>query len=569
MKHKIKNCSYILAVGIALLGFAGCKLDVTPTTNYNDASIWKNPSGIEALLYSQYGELKNFAFGRTPYLGSTNAFDAFTDVEKYTSTNEGVGTVNRLAFDPGRISASSSPGINYWSAGYSRIRSINEFLMNLDKNTAGIDSAKINQYRGEARFLRGYVYFWLVKLHGSVVLLDKATAESRQRSSEDSCYNFIAGDFTYAASVLPVVWPVNYFGRATKAAAYGMLARTWLYAASIANYDKKQFNADPLTGIAQAKAQQYYQNASDAAAQVIALADAGYYKLESDFNNLNNINIAKTTKEAIFMFSYQKPTFTHDWDLGFAPPRDFPSGGAIVYGVPTAEEADEFEMANGARFSWTNSTMAANPYAGREPRFYASILFNGAKWKGRTLDLTPNDPIEGYVSAGASANPQKTITGYYIKKFLDSTNTTIVANRSDQPWMEMRLAEVYLIHSEANAQLGNVAAAQTSLNKVRNRVGLPNTSAINTTDLMTAIEHERKVELAFEGHRYWDLRRWRKAHLVLDNVVFHGHRPNANGTYDLVDADIQKRYFPAKLYYLPIPQSEIQNNVNITQISGW
>ncbi len=105
---------------------------------------------------------------------------------------------------------------------------------------------------------------------------------------------------------------------------------------------------------------------------------------------------------------------------------------------------------------------------------------------------------------------------------LDSTSTTFVVNQSTQQWIEMRYAEVLLIHAEAKTKLNDISGAQQSLNKVRNRAGMPNTTASTAAQLMEAIEHERKVELAFEGHRYWDLRRWRKAHLVLNGVKFTG-----------------------------------------------
>jgi hypothetical protein len=103
-------------------------------------------------------------------------------------------------------------------------------------------------------------------------------------------------------------------------------------------------------------------------------------------------------------------------------------------------------------------------------------------------------------------------------------------------------------------------------------VGLPNTPASTSAQLMQAIEHERKVELAFEGHRYWDLRRWRKAHTVLNNVQFTGHKVTAAGTgfnYEVVSCDNTNRQFTPALYYMPILTTELQNNAALTQIQGW
>lgn len=553
----------IYIVFVFAIWFASCKLDVIPSDKYTDKSIWNSTASIDLYAYGAYSEFRNFAFGRFFNLGYNNATDAFTDIEKYTSITEGNGTVNRIAFDPARIT-STSPGLNYWSTAYIRIRRINEFLTGIDKYATTLDSTKKVQYKAEARFIRGYTYFWLVKLHGSVVLLEEPTSENKPRSSEDDCWNFIAKDFEYAAQNLPVAWANEYEGRVTKGAAYGMLARTWLYAASIAEYDNKLYNSDPLTGVSASKKEQYYKNASNAAEKVFQLETAGYCALETNFANVFK---NRATKEALFVLRYARPNLTHDYDLYFTPVRDVK--GALSAGVPTAELVDEFEMADGAKFSWTNTGQANNPYRNREERFYATILFNGASWKGRLLDLTPNDAVEGFADPSLSSDPKRTITGYYIKKNLDSLNADIAVSKSEQPWIEMRLAEVYLIHAEANAKLNNLSIAATSLNKIRNRAKLPNTTATSAMALMQAIEHERIVELAFEGHRYWDLRRWRKAHIVLNNVRFHGHKPYANGTFETIEADIQTRYFPAKLYYLPIPLAEVQRNTQITQIAGW
>jgi len=560
-KHIIKA----FVVASLCLGANSCKVEVEPTDRYTDVTVWKNPGNIKLYIYGMYNEFKTFSFGRIP-LGYNNATDALADLMKYTSTSEGNGSANRLAFDPSRVN-SNSPNINYWATGYERIRRVNEFMMGMDKY-ATIDDNLKKQYQAEARFIRAYCYFWLVKINGSVILLDKATTDGNNpRSSEDDCWNFIAADLAFAAENLPVSWPASETGRATKGAAYGMLARTWLYAASIADYDNKQFNTDALTGVPATKKDAYYKNAANAAAEVIKLADAGNYELETNFAD---VFTKANSKESVFSVNYVRPNVTHDFDNYFAPPRDL--NQPIVAGVPTAELVDEFEMKDGTKFSWSNPAMAANPYTNRDPRFYATVLYNGAAWKGRTMNTTPGDALEGYVESNSNADPRKTVTGYYIRKMLDPANTNILVDKSVQPWHEMRYAEVLLIHAEAAAKSGDINSAKESLNKVRTRAGLPGTTASTLADMMTAVEHERKVELAFEGHRYWDLRRWRKAHIVLNNTRFHGHRITQVGSstvYEVVDIDKQNRSFPATFYYMPIPQAEITRNSAITQIQGW
>ena len=557
----------ILVAG--LLAFAtGCKkLDVVPTDRYTDAVIWQNPANIEQYIAGMYAEFHKYAFGAMPGLGYDNSTDALTDILKYTSNSEGNGTANRLAFDPNRVNA-SSPNINVWAASYTRIRRINEFLLGLEQY-GKVDNETKLRYQAEARFVRGYTYFWLAKVNGSVVLLDKLNSVEQKdnpRASEDEVWNFTAADFAFAAQHLPKTW-TGQEGRATKGAAYGMLARTWLYAASVADYDRKQFNNDPLTGVPQDKAQSYYQNAATAAEEVIKLEAEGLYALEGSYKD---VFLKGASKEGLFTLHYIRPAFSHQFDFNYVPPADVTGGGAI--GVPTANLVDQYEMANGNKFDWNNATMAANPYTGREPRFYASVIYNGASWKGRTINTSPQNNVEGYVDFKDNSDPRKTVTGYYLRKMLDEANTAILTQRSIQPWHEMRFAEVLLIHAEAMAKLNRLGDAKTSLDRVRARVGLPGVTAANLQQMMTAIEQERMVELAFEGHRYWDLRRWRKAHLVLNDVRFEGHKPVATGntyTYQVVDVDKQDRFFPAKFYYMPIPQDEIVRNTAITQIQGW
>lgn len=557
----------LLAAGI-IIAMHGCKVDIQPTDRYTETAVWSNPANMELYINGMYSEFKTFQFGLFP-IGYDNATDALSDIEKYTSTVAGTGTVNILAMDASRVN-SAGPQLNYWIPGYARIRRLNEFLDGLVKY-AKVDEATKQQYEAEARFIRGYVYFWLVKLHGSVIILDNIDqylTKEHQRASEEDCWKFIAADFAFAAEHLPEQREASRTGRATKGAAYGMLARTWLYAASIAEYDKKQFNQDPLTGVNAGNAQAYYQNAANAARSVIDLAAKGIYGLESDYAA---IFTNKNTKEAIFKLDFVAPQVTHDFDLSFAPKGDAPGEG-LVRGVPTAELVNEYEMKDGAKFSWSNPAMAADPYTNREPRFYASILYNGAPWKGRTINTTPADATEGFVEYAVNSEPRKTVTGYYIRKMVNPAVNNFVVNKSVQSWIELRYAEILLIAAEARTRLNDIGGAQQALNTLRNERGLPNTTAANAADLMKAIEHERIVELAFEGHRYWDLRRWRKAHIVLNGVRFTGHRvtPSDNGyLYEVVNCDNMDRQFTPALYYIPIPVSELQNNAALTQIKGW
>ncbi|MGV3766375.1 MAG: RagB/SusD family nutrient uptake outer membrane protein [Chitinophagaceae bacterium] len=558
--------SFLLA-GLAA-SLHSCKVDILPTDQYTEGAIWANPSNMDLYITGMYSEFHTFSFGRFP-IGYDNATDALSDIMKYTSSVSGNGTVNILATDASRVNA-AGPQLNYWQSAYTRVRRLNELIDGMYKYSS-VDEDTKAQYEAEARFIRGYTYFWLAKLHGSFILMENMAQyaeKARERSSEEDCWKFIAADFQFAAEHLPKQWESSKTGRATKGAAYGMLARTWLYAASIAEYDKKQFNTDPLTGVSEANKQTYYQNAVNAVEEVKTLAGEGYYALETDFKS---IFTNKNTKEAIFRLDYAAPTFTHQYDLGFAPPSDAP-GQCLVYGVPTAELVDAFQMNNGAEFSWNDPVMAANPYANREPRFYATVLYNGAQWKGRTINTTPGALNDGFVEYGSTTEPRRTVTGYYAGKMLNPVTNDFVVNKSTQSWIELRYAEILLIEAEARTKLNDLAGAKAALDELRSKRGLPGTTASSAPQLMTAIERERKVELAFEGHRYWDLRRWRKAHTVLNDVRFTGHKATPAGagfTYERVNCDNADRDFTPSLYYIPIPISELQNNSGLSQIKGW
>ncbi|NGM60801.1 RagB/SusD family nutrient uptake outer membrane protein [Sphingobacterium sp. SGG-5] len=561
---KIKQIKGLLIGAIAMTSvtfFQSCEIDIPLQDRYTEEAIWSDPTTAELYVNGLYAEFKKFQFGLFPNLGYDNATDALSDIMKYTSTTAGNGTVNILVSGANQFSA-GSVGLNYWDSGYERIRRVNEFLYGVKNKSVLSDEQKL-KYEAEARFVRGYAYFWLVRIHGSVILFDNIEqyeSKDNPRSSEDDCWNFIAADFAFAAEHLD---KTNLPGRATKGAAYGMLARAWIYAASIAENDRKQFNSDPLTGIPQEKALAYYTNAMNAANEVVALANEGLYALDPNFAS---IFTNKNTKEAIFRVDFSAPQITHQYDLGFAPPGDAP-GNALVYGVPTAELVDEFEMADGTQFSWSNPAHSANPYADREPRFYATVLYHGAEWKGRTLNLMESSS-EGFIQYGSMGDPKRTVSGYYAKKMLDPQNTNFVVNKSTQSWIELRYAEVLLILAEAQAGTNQLDDAVGTINQLRGERGLPDVYANTKQDVMALVEHERKVELAFEGHRFWDLRRWRKAHIVLNDVRFTGHK--YNGTeYEVVSVDNVDRGFTGALYYLPIPEAEDQRNDALDQIKGW
>lgn len=566
---KINTIKYstIALLASAVFSLNSCEIDTIPQDRYAEELVWSDPSTIEMYINGMYNEIKAFQFGVFPGLGYDNAMDALADGMKFTSNTSGNGTVNILISDAGQFSP-ASVGLNYWTRGYDRIRRLNEFIDGLYKKSLVKEEDKA-KYEAEARFIRAYTYHWLAKIHGSVVILknlEEYANKDNPRASETEVYDFMIEDLQFAADNLP---KTQIRGRATKGAANALLSRVALYAGSIAKYDRNQFNQDPKTGISESLASKYFTTSAQAAEAVLTLANEGLYELDANFAS---IFTNKQTKESILPVDFSAPAVTHQYDYYYAPPKDA-LGNTQVFGVPTADLVDEFQMADGTKFSWDNPVHAADPYANREPRFYATVIYNGMTWKSRTMNTTVHDPIEGFVEFGSSGDPKRTVTGYYAKKFLDSNNTNFVVNRSTQTWHELRYGEVILNLAEAKAELGDFSGSASVLNQLRTKRGNLQAISYNTNaTALQAIEHERIVELAFEGHRFWDLRRWRKAHTVLNNTRMTGHKisSDASGTkYDVVAVDAKDRSFTGRLYYLPIPEREVQVNLALDQIQGW
>ena len=227
-------------------------------------------------------------------------------------------------------------------------------------------------------------------------------------------------------------------------------------------------------------------------------------------------------------------------------------------------------------FSWDNLESYGNrPFDNREPRFYASILYDGANWLGRNLDLSADgDSYMDFATSGQDA-VHKTTTGYIFRKFMsDSRSINFTNILSGQYWIEMRLAEIYLIRSEANARLGQFGPAYDDLNEIRTRVGLPEASQTGDWDsYLQDLSKERICELGLEGHRWYDLVRWGIAQEVLDGSRLHGIRitRNNDGTsnYERVECDTQDRLFPERMNIFPIPYTEIRNNSLCVQNEQW
>ena len=278
--------------------------------------------------------------------------------------------------------------------------------------------------------------------------------------------------------------------------------------------------------------------------------------------------------ESILEYNYLVGGPNHSWDQLFMPGGDNTTMGGRA--TPTQEMVESYELATGGYPDWTpwhNTTTGTTdtpPYEQLEPRFHASVLYNGCAWKGRTLEPYVNGK-DGYAvyDDGSALNGRST-TGYYLRKMLDE-NYTDYSKACTQPWIAIRLAEVILNHAEACYRLNDNGSANNDVRRIRSRVGLPYTNK-SGEELMAAIRQERKIELYCEGHLYWDMRRWQLAHTAYTGLRVHGLKIEKQGAtfiYTYVDCDRQDRLFEKKLYCIPLPETELSNNSAVKQFPEW
>jgi len=543
---------YLLYICIAVVGLVtACDdfLTPDPTDRYPESAAFSSEENARLYINYFYPILSNYGLFGTAYLSGCLYVDGLTDIEKCAGSTIGSNgaVANLYAYTPSLISPDQN-ALDIWADAYKYIRRINEFLEGVE--TASYSEDIKTRFKAEARFFRADLYFMLMRNHGSVILITSLTTEpSHPRSDAETCWDFIEDEFDYAAENLPEAWTGEDAGRVTKGAAYAMKSRAMLYA-------------------------ERWQSAYDAATEVLDMVP-GTYDLASNYEDAFGSYFSGNS-EAILEYNYSYPNLTHSFDNIVSPGGDNPGFGGDIQ--PTQELVESYETAEGDVVDWSewhaNGVTTTPPWETLEPRFQATVLYNGSTWKGRTIE-TFDGGVDGWVAypPAVGSNKGASETGYYLKKYLDETHIDLVNVLSSQPWIEIRLAEVYLNRAEAAYHIGNLDnVANADLDAVRGRVGLPTNLNLSGTALLNKIKHERKIELAFEGQRYWDLRRWKDAIAVLDGLRVHGIKPvfdGSNFTYDYIECDDADRKFPERFYAFPIQTAERANNPACLQIEGW
>ncbi|WP_449031467.1 RagB/SusD family nutrient uptake outer membrane protein [Prevotella histicola] len=476
---------------------------------------------------------------------------------------------NIQQFNNGSWNALSNPD-NVWDryfAGIAKCCTLLENSNHINLDISRLDPAKrveyennlkdIRMWRAEAHFLRAYFNFELLKRYGPIPII-KSTLDINKdysdtpRPTMKEVVEFIANDCDMAADSLELTPWRNMndaFGRATKGAALALKSRLLLYAASplyvdFGDIDEANKPSDATL----------WKAAADAAKAVI---DLNQYELASAYDDLFKNDFQN--KEYIFVRRYPSNS---DFEKSNFPVSYGGKGGTN----PSQNLIDDYEMLDGTAFDWNDPVKAAHPFENRDERLLATVLMNGVLFKGKRIATYPG-------GADAMPNPNATKTGYYLRKFLNENVNIQTGGGSDGHVVPLfRLAEIYLNYAEAlNEYDPTNPDIAVYLNKIRERVSLPDVpSGLTQEQMRTLIHHERRVELAFEEHRFWDVRRWKVASSTLGAPV-KGVKITQDdaGNFTYSPVQVEQRVFQPKMYWYPIPQSEVLKLHHWEQNKGW
>jgi hypothetical protein len=438
-----------------------------------------------------------------------------------------------------------------YATNYNGLRQVNLFLENAHRANI-IPLTDVPRLRAEAFFLRAFFHFELWKRYGGIIIADHVFDQNDNldlpRNTPEETLAQILKDCDSAAVKLPLS-PVQYGagdkGRATKAAALALKSRALLYAASPLN----NANGDITL----------WQKAAAASKELI---DTKAHSLLPKYADIFNFSAAAYNAEVIFATA---ANLRNDIETNNAP---ISYNGALGLTNPTQELVDAYEMQNGLPITDPQSGYnPADPYKNRDPRLALSVIYNGATFKG----VEVNTAAGGKDGLGVSVNATK--TGYYMRKFLSeaaswnqTTNATV-----RRPWVIFRYAEILLNYAEAqNEAAGPDAGVYDAVNQVRQRAGMPALAqGLSKEQMRARIRNERRVELAFEEHRFFDVRRWKTGEKDFAAPV-SGMRISGNGTQAVYERFIvAQRVFSDRMYRYPIPQGEINNTTKLVQNPGY
>ncbi len=628
---------YIIAGAMLLLALPSCKdvLNQQAVDTFNQDVVFSDINVVKAYLGKCYDRMG----------GNTDAGILGMREDLLSSATDQTLCIHRPA-NYGNLKNTLSPdnlgyfsntgygGFGYWNNLYANIQNLNTIIDKIDAVTVttSTDIALKTRLKGEAYFIRALMYANLMMNYGGVVLIDKPNTlkqdfQAMKRSTLAQTKDFVLADIASAIATLPSTSTINTTdqGRATPAAAAALKSRILLFCASTLTNGGNTTVPDPGNLISfPAGSQTALLQAARDAAKAVMDGTYGTYSLVGSTAEpvppLTDVQV-KTYSENYQNLFLQKGKWNSEtiWGIQYPLTGGNVNNANLWYGPcayhnwgnndPTEPAVRSFEMADGTPFIWDKYTPGdqylrtatpaqlatdpqINPYVGREPRFYAIVLYNGAVWQSRPTDV--NDPLNtvqtgSYWQPAASTafaagidSRQGTVeawngtkTGYYLKKFLDPT----IAGqyfRNTTTWVEFRYAEILLNYAEACIELGgaDLVNGLNALNLVRNRAGLPDRSLASTqAQARTYIRQERAIEFFGEGHRYFDLRRWMMYGAVTKDVLGMKIKQFTNGNFewklDITDNEDPRTWGGDKYYWIPLSRDEMNKAPNLQPQPGY
>lgn len=631
MKRLIISRLSAVALGLTLT-FAACNdnfLETKPLDKISADATWSDGALAQAFVFNVYSYLGYAGF-------EEQGLSALTDEAMFTHAGRNINTFTEGTETPGNL-AWMSPTYE-WGNMYLAIRQANVAIQELPKATFTDQNLK-DQLLGESHFLRAYYYQQLVRFYGGVPLVSKPYGLNEDysvaRSSYEDCVKFIVADLDKAAELLKGKTLED--GRTNRLAALALKARVLTYAASdlhdaakararisvASSYPNIELIA--YTSGDQASRWQAARTAAKAALDEAVAAGKGYKlslsaPVTAAEGRANYNAIAMGGKSAA-----ADPAGANDliWQRTHTPlftqESNWPLGG-IHYGInngpngynnwagntPIQNLVDDYEMMDGSKFDWNNATHKAAPYTNRDPRFYATIMYDGSGWKPRPPAVAGLDPANqiqtGFYDDGKGGtvngvdtresvveNWNGTRSGYYTRKFIDNDPALRDNQSSAQviPFPFIRQTENVLNYVEANLFTGNEAEARLWLNRVRARAGMPPTTESGAA-LLARYQNERRIELQYEEHRYHDARRWLIAPQTVGrgiksiniratlkpgatpNVPYRYDPSKYNYTYTVFDnTQNETRKWNDKMYFRPVSRDEVNRNAKLVQNPGY
>lgn len=601
----MKKIAYIFLLG--LLSFAACQddiLDKQPLDMISDNSVWNDRALIDSYLTQQYAQTSVFVQESPIYnVGYTNLVESeqgggpfwINEIADEATAGWGWPATNANSFKAGNLKIAGG-FLEWWEQSYIIIRALNIFIEKVPSSPLDESVKKIRI--AEARFIRAFNYFAMVKRYGGVPLITKAQNldDSKEtlylaRDTEQKIYDFVLSEMNAIASDLPEV--AAQYGRATKFAALALKCRAALYAGSIAQNGVMQL--DGLLGIPAASAPAYYQQSYDAAKVIMSSNKFDLYNADGDkVKNFRNLFVVKKNSEVIFAKEHNSISSVdaggNAWSYDFfqcPKPHAWDAGNEDS---PYLEMAEEFEHIDGTpgkldrtaiqQGLWTMEQLWAN----KDPRFFATLYTMGTAWKGTVVDphnglLLPDGTIQtsgsynGVPALGTQKVDNLFHTSFGVMKMLDENAENMQSfSKSSTDYTIFRFGEVLLNLAEAAFELGKTDEALDAVNKIRTRAGIATLGNIDREK----IRHERKIELAFEGHRYWDLRRWRIAEAVLSvnrsglrYILDYTTRKYKLEVIENIDGINAPPKFYSYNYYFPITLNRTGNNKSLVENPGY